>query len=670
MSVLLLVASLVAGSRPALKLREWHAISELRVVAHGALERTTTLAGASIHVAERLALSFGVGGRRHAFNLTRADAFGAGASVSVVRGGEREPSRAPPHLKTYFARDARGRLVASGTVHADGSVRALVREGAKFLIVEPAADAHVEMPPGMAQPRVGKPFAYYAHDAQIEIGDDELLLHASSRPDAPPPGSGHVRHAHRHAAPPARRGPHGGGGGVDATGTEHGEGGHRRRLAELFATCPQQPHRMVLGMVIDQLAVQKIGGGPDGALAYIADLITVVNAVYTEQLNLELVVDRVIVFENNGATQFAGLPASYPAQVGTSSWCEDTEGVLISPNDLLFGLRSWSGEHAELRPAWHMLTGCNSPSTVVGYAFNNITCRAQMQTGYNVGYSQHIGSFTWMVMAHELGHNLGSGHTPDGIMRASVAADSTSFDAPSGAAICEHLGKELLIERFGVPPCIVPTAGAADVDLVVNTIAPPSPPSPPNQPKSPPSPPPSPPPPSPPPKTEGEVVMGGDMSAWTDGKKGAFERATARVLNAEVKVTGVTAASVVVSFVIYEVKGVYTDAQSVVAKLGDVTVVRRLKEAIAKETGFAVESDPRVTKTTDYTFAATGELAASSGASRIGAIVGGVVGGFFGLVLLIALPVFAYWWYRRRKLAVTGAPPSSNPTAAVSVRRV
>jgi len=164
--------------------------------------------------------------------------------------------------------------------------------------------------------------------------------------------------------------------------------------------------------------------------------------------------------------------------------------------------------------------------------------------------------------------------------------------------------------------------------------------------------------------------MGGDMSAWTDGKKGAFERATARVLNAEVKVTGVTAASVVVSFVIYEVKGVYTDAQSVVAKLGDVTVVRRLKEAIAKETGFAVESDPRVTKTTDYTFAATGELAASSGASRIGAIVGGVVGGFFGLVLLIALPVFAYWWYRRRKLAVTGAPPSSNPTAAVSVRRV
>ena len=51
--------------------------------------------------------------------------------------------------------------------------------------------------------------------------------------------------------------------------------------------------------------------------------------------------------------------------------------------------------------------------------------------------------------------------------------------------------------------------------------------------------------------------MGGDISAWTDDKKGAFERAGARVLNADVKITGVTAASVLVSFVAYAQQGVY-----------------------------------------------------------------------------------------------------------------
>ena len=126
--------------------------------------------------------------------------------------------------------------------------------------------------------------------------------------------------------------------------------------------------------------------------------------------------------------------------------------MLISPNDLLFGLRSWSGEHAELRPAWHMLTGCNSPSTVVGYAFNNITCRAQMQTGYNVGYSQHIGSFTWMVMAHEVrAHATGrGGRAGDRARRADALPSRLSARAPAALARRQRAQRHHARQRCGL----------------------------------------------------------------------------------------------------------------------------------------------------------------------------------------------------------------------------
>ena len=41
-------------------------------------------------------------------------------------------------------------------------------------------------------------------------------------------------------------------------------------------------------------------------------------------------------------------------------------------------------------------------------------------SGENCGVTNDAGSFTWLLMAHEIGHNFGGGHTDMGIMRSNV----------------------------------------------------------------------------------------------------------------------------------------------------------------------------------------------------------------------------------------------------------
>jgi len=161
--------------------------------------------------------------------------------------------------------------------------------------------------------------------------------------------------------------------------------------------------------------------------------------------------------------------------------------------------------------------------------------------------------------------------------------------------------------------------------------------------------------------------MGGDVSAWANDDRRAFERAASRVLNAEIRVTSVDAASVLVRFVAYAYKGVYTDELSVVAKLRDATIVRTLKEALAQETGFVVESDPRVTKITVVARSDAGELVGRVTFASTNAIIGGVLGGFFGIVLLGSLLAVSIVCYRRRQAAVKGRAPlsASGPQASV-----
>jgi len=166
--------------------------------------------------------------------------------------------------------------------------------------------------------------------------------------------------------------------------------------------------------------------------------------------------------------------------------------------------------------------------------------------------------------------------------------------------------------------------------------------------------------------------MGGDVSAWTAGKKGAFERAGTRILNAEVRLVRVTAASVLVNFIAYAYKGVYIDELSVAAKLRNATIVRRLKEALAQETGSTVESDPRVIKTTVFAFSTSGELVGRATFARTSAIVGGVLGGFFGVVLLVSLALGIVCCRRRQAVAksrsstpVRGLQATAVPTGRV-----
>lgn len=263
------------GSVP--RLRAWHPVSDLRATSHGTSVHTTALSGETVHVREWLTLAFRAKGRQHTLNLTRASTFPEDATVTLIRpDGQRAPDRRAPLLPTYFAHDASGRVLATGTLHRNGAVRALVRDGKDILIVEPAFDARTELPAGVARPREGEPFAYNVADAHISFdGDDE-----------------HQEHELRHAMLGVKR-QNGAEDGLIALGdADHdvpqrslvkSSAPRQHRALATLSGCPNSMKRLVLGVAIDQLFVEQAGSA-DKALVELADIISTTNAVYKDQV--------------------------------------------------------------------------------------------------------------------------------------------------------------------------------------------------------------------------------------------------------------------------------------------------------------------------------------------------------------------------------------------------
>lgn len=275
-SLFLLASTVLAGlaglSPP--KLRNWHAVTGLQAREHGRFEQSTRLSGAHVVVAEELLLTFNARGTEHTFELTRADAFPADASISLIRNGVSE-KRPSPLLHTYLARNELGHVVASVTRQPGGSVRALVRDGSHDFLVIEAATLHMELPAGMAYPQEGEMFAYNARDVVLDLGESR-----SSSPAKSPETMPTHRDQDAWGAEPQPKAL-GTGGDDDESHSESRRGG--RALSEVFNSCPAVRHRLLMGVVIDQLFVSKVGG-VDAALAGLVDTLTLINTVYGEQV--------------------------------------------------------------------------------------------------------------------------------------------------------------------------------------------------------------------------------------------------------------------------------------------------------------------------------------------------------------------------------------------------
>jgi hypothetical protein len=103
-----------------------------------------------------------------------------------------------------------------------------------------------------------------------------------------------------------------------------------------------------------------------------------------------------------------------------------------------------------------LFSGRDFENNVVGRAYVSAAC-SSYRFGVNQFYQQSD-SLTRLIVAHEMGHNFGGNHTPDGIMAPSINPSVTWFSATSQNQIGDYVGSVSCLSQVeqGGPPEIEP----------------------------------------------------------------------------------------------------------------------------------------------------------------------------------------------------------------------
>ncbi len=145
----------------------------------------------------------------------------------------------------------------------------------------------------------------------------------------------------------------------------------------------------------------KFGGDANAASAYIQTLLGGVSYIYQQELGLQFALTYSRVFTSNNDP--------YPSSPADSR--------------LTHFVSHWSSSMGSVnRDVAHMLTGLNPPSWG-GRAYISALCTSSGYgaSGYINGWfpdpvqNHHAGNWDLTVLAHELGHNHGTGHTHDSL---------------------------------------------------------------------------------------------------------------------------------------------------------------------------------------------------------------------------------------------------------------
>jgi len=170
----------------------------------------------------------------------------------------------------------------------------------------------------------------------------------------------------------------------------------------------------------------------DGISEFVESVINGASGIFASELGVELTLAGIRVW-------------STPADPFTQS-----DATL-----LLDELRTlWRANEAETaRDTVHLLTGRGLDGGIVGYAGVGVICSDRW--GY--GLSEDLGSLGWttLVVAHELGHNLGAGHDPSGsnfLMAPSLGSNTLrQLSASSRSEIDAHLANAACVESHAEP---------------------------------------------------------------------------------------------------------------------------------------------------------------------------------------------------------------------------
>jgi len=150
-------------------------------------------------------------------------------------------------------------------------------------------------------------------------------------------------------------------------------------------------HVLSLGIVADKAAWDLYKGG---LRSKIVAAVSQASFIYEQQMNIRLQIAELSIFQTAkpGSPTFAGD-------------CADSS-EMASGSFMDAKLNSLASYPRPLRGAWHLFTGCGDGQGVIGAALRNTMCTSEA-----VSVSQLKAYSSVIAFAHELGHNLGAGHS-------------------------------------------------------------------------------------------------------------------------------------------------------------------------------------------------------------------------------------------------------------------
>eukprot|EP00968_Pinguiococcus_pyrenoidosus_P016118 scaffold1517_cov181-Pinguiococcus_pyrenoidosus.AAC.4 len=170
---------------------------------------------------------------------------------------------------------------------------------------------------------------------------------------------------------------------------------HRALQVTPFTDCYEGDegfHRFYIGLAMDTGLYDFLGGDAESAVAYLEEIVNDANIIYETQLHIILTIGRAYL-----QTTTTNAPEW---NSGTGDGCPSIQNIHDKFTAWVFS--------EEEQGVYHLFRRCRTVGTV-GIAWRSTLCNRFFKTAVNF----HVSDSTWIIFAHEMGHNFGADHSFD-----------------------------------------------------------------------------------------------------------------------------------------------------------------------------------------------------------------------------------------------------------------